>query len=90
MERLSQLERNKGSTKLTISLTQLFLNGISTGVGAAFGTIFSFIVLRYFPKLWGVAEGSVTKWISLTVKPLNGNDVNKGGNKTDDSKTAKV
>ncbi len=75
---------------MTISLTQLFLNGLSTGVGAAFGTIFSFIVLRYFPKFWGVAEGNVTKWVSLAVKPMNGNDVKKEGNKSDDTKTTKI
>ncbi len=75
---------------MIVSLTQLFLNGLSTGVGVAFGTIFSFIVLRYLPKFWGAAEGSLTKWITLAVKPTNGNGVKRECDKTDDTKTTKI
>ncbi len=46
-----------------ISLAQVVLNGISTGVGSAFGAVAVFIVMRYFPRVWGALESSVTKTI---------------------------
>jgi len=35
------------------------MQGFATGVGAGFATIFSFIVLRYFPKFWEAFEKMV-------------------------------
>ena len=41
---------------MQINLTQVLMQGFATGVGAGFATIFSFIVLRYFPKFWEAFE----------------------------------
>ena len=41
---------------MQINLTQVIMQGFATGVGAGFATIFSFIVLRYFPKFWETFE----------------------------------
>ena len=41
---------------MEINLTQVIMQGFATGVGAGFATIFSFIVLRYFPKFWEAFE----------------------------------
>ena len=41
---------------MQINLTQVIMQGFATGVGAGFATIFSFIVLRYFPKFWEAFE----------------------------------
>ena len=41
---------------MEVSLTQIMMQGFATGIGAGFATIFSFIVLRYFPKFWEAFE----------------------------------
>lgn len=42
-----------------INWTQIIITGISTGVGACFGTVSTFLVMRYLPKFWDRLETTV-------------------------------
>ncbi len=53
---------------MDINFTQIFLQGLGTGVGAVFGTVFTFIVMRYFPKVWGFVENSIQKVVANGAK----------------------
>jgi len=44
------------------------MQGFATGVGAGFATIFSFIVLRYFPKFWEALERLVKSGLKDSTK----------------------
>jgi|GEM_PF-2572015 len=39
-----------------MTLTQIFLQGLAQGIGAGFAAIGSFLVMRYFPKIWEALE----------------------------------
>lgn len=53
---------------MEINLTQIFLNGVSTGIGAVFGTVATFLVMKYFPAFWNGMEGLVKKSMKHGVK----------------------
>ena len=51
---------------MDLSVKALILNGFSNGVGVAFGSIFGYLALRYFPKVWARVEvGLVSSFVTL-------------------------